>query len=389
MAFLANLLGLSSGLPTQPVSGPTQSTFSDVLGVGSDPASAFPAAPAAPMSLGDRISGMFDMTDPRKAMAWQFIANGQKAPGQMMEGVPEAVAYAQKTQAERQKQQQEAQSSNATLKWLDANDPDLAAAVRGGMPVAQAWSTALQRQKAKQDAATAETRYAGQRKFMEAYDPNLAGMIGPDFELGDALKVYQDGRKGVELPAGAQTLKWRAAEAGLVEGTPEYQQFMQTGGTKGPLVSVNTGSNSSKFAEKSDEEAAKRLGDIVSEGRAAGGMMADMQQLADLGTQIKTGLGAQALVRLGPYAQAAGINIDKLEPAQAYDAIINRLAPQMRPAGSGAASDFDARQFLNSLPTMGNTPEANEIVNQTFQAVADNKMRAAEVARQAQMGDIT
>lgn len=153
-------------------------------------------------------------------------------------------------------------------------------------------------------------------------------------------------------------------------------------------TTVNVGSNTSKFGEKSDEEAAKRLGDIAKEGQTASQMMSDMQQLADLGKQVKTGKGAQVLLALGPYAESLGIDVKGLNEVQAYSKIIDRIAPNMRPAGSGATSDFDARQFLNSLPSVGSEPGANEIINGTFQAVAQNKMEAAEIARKAQRGDI-
>lgn len=184
-----------------------------------------------------------------------------------------------------------------------------------------------------------------------------------------------------------KNLKWRAGQAGLQPGTKEYADFVLSGG-KGPMVTVNTGDNSSKFQEESDKAAAGRLGTIVEDGAKAGNMLSDMQQLADLGTQIKTGRGAEALVTLGPYAEALGIDVEGLEPAQAYKSIVDRLAPNMRPAGSGATSDFDARQFLNSLPNLGNTPGANELINQTFQAIAQNKLEASAIARRAQLGQM-
>lgn len=60
----------------------------------------------------------------------------------------------------------------------------------------------------------------------------------------------------------------------------------------------------------------------------------------------------------------------------------------MLPAGSGSSSDFDARQFLQSLPSIGNTPGGNQIITDTFQAVSQNKLDAAEIAQRAQSGDI-
>ncbi len=190
------------------------------------------------------------------------------------------------------------------------------------------------------------------------------------------------------LPDSVRALNIRAQQAGLVPGTEEYQQFMISGG-KGPLVTVNNGQNSSKFVEKSDEAAAKRFDDIVTAGQTAPQTMADMQQLLDLGAQIGTGKGAQVLAAIGPYADALGIKIDGLNDIQAYEAITSRLAPQMRAVGSGSSSDRDVAMFLQSLPNLRNTQGGNEIIANTMKAVSQNKINAAEIARQAQRGDIT
>ena len=183
-------------------------------------------------------------------------------------------------------------------------------------------------------------------------------------------------------------LDMRAQRAGLVPGSKEYNEFMLRDG-KGPLVSVNTGSNSSKFVEKSDEAAAGRMNDIVLAGQSAPQTMADMQQLLDLGAQIGTGPGAQIKAALGPYAQQLGIDIANMPEIQAYEAITARLAPQMRAVGSGSSSDRDVALFFQSLPNLRNTQGGNEIIANTMQAVAQNKINAAEIARRAQRGEIS
>lgn len=153
-------------------------------------------------------------------------------------------------------------------------------------------------------------------------------------------------------------------------------------------VNVNTGENSSKYAEKSDEEAAKRHNQIIEEANNAPQMIGDMDMLLELGRNIGTGKFAEFTLLVGPYAEAMGIDIDGLAPAQAFDAVVNRLVPNMRPAGSGAMSDFDAKMFLKSLPNIGNTPEGNEVIAITMRAVQENKLAAAAIARRAQKGEI-
>ncbi len=172
-------------------------------------------------------------------------------------------------------------------------------------------------------------------------------------------------------------------------GVPDdFTTWMRAGKAAG-ATKINVGENSNKFGEKSDEEAAKRIAGYVEEGANAPQMIGDMQLLIDLGSRVGTGKTAEIKNVLGPYADMVGIEIDGLSDIQAYDAVTSRLAPQMRPAGAGATSDFDAKQYLKSIPSLGRTQEGNEIIAGTMQAVAQNKLEAAEIAARAQRGEIS
>ncbi len=218
---------------------------------------------------------------------------------------------------------------------------------------------------------------------MQESDP--ANQLDMDYKRAqiDALKAKPD-----QTPDSVRALDIRAKQANLQPGTPEYQQFMISGGS-GPQTIINNGGNSNKFVEKSDEAAAKRMNDIVASGQTAPQTMADMQQLIDLGAQIGTGKGAQIMATIGPYAQALGIDIKNMNEIQAYEAITSRLAPQMRAVGSGASSDRDVSMFLQSLPNLRNVQGGNEIIANTMKAVSQNKINAAEIASKAQRGEIS
>ena len=54
----------------------------------------------------------------------------------------------------------------------------------------------------------------------------LKDQLDTIYSVGNLYKVYGDG----QTPSTIQTLKFRAQQAGLVEGTPEYQEFMRSGG---------------------------------------------------------------------------------------------------------------------------------------------------------------
>lgn len=218
---------------------------------------------------------------------------------------------------------------------------------------------------------------------MQANDP--AAQLDMRYKQAqiDALNAKPD-----KLPESVRALNIRAQQAGLKPGTPEYNQFMISGGT-GPQTIINNGSNTSEFVKKSDEAAAKRMDEIVAAGQTAPQTMADMQQLIDLGATIGTGQGANLKAKLGPYAHALGIDIANLGDIQAYEAITSRLAPQMRATGSGSSSDRDVSMFLQSLPSLRNMPQGNEIIANTMKAVAQNKINAADLASKAQRGEIT
>jgi hypothetical protein len=237
----------------------------------------------------------------------------------------------------------------------------------------------------------------------------LQALMGAEMQQNDPLRQQQLQMGQLELDNAPLDAEYRRAQIDALTAKPavpptddmrEYE-MAKTQGFVGSLqdwiaakptaggVTVNTGDNSSAFGKKADETAATRMSDLVTSGQGAAQFMGDIQALAALGGQIDTGKGAEILNTLGPYAQALGVELNGLSEGQAYQAIIDRMAPAMRPAGSGASSDFDARQFLSSLPSLGRTPEGNQIIMQTLSAMQQHKIAAAEIAGRALSGDIT
>lgn len=140
------------------------------------------------------------------------------------------------------------------------------------------------------------------------------------------------------------------------------------------------GENSSAFTKKSDEAAAARFDGYVQAGANANKMMGDINALVELAPLIGTGKDAEFKAAIGPYAEALGIDVQGLGEAQAFNSIVDRMAPAMRPIGSGSSSDFDARQFLSSLPQLGRSPEGNQIIMQTLTALQQHQIAAADLA---------
>jgi hypothetical protein len=225
----------------------------------------------------------------------------------------------------------------------------------------------------------------GQSAVVQALLSSNLKNTDPDTLLDRRYKQAQIDALGVKDAGYTQLTPDDISAAGL-DPTKAYQR-----GPDGKIdaigsggVTVNTGDvPGKKFTDKADEEAATRLSGYVSDGNDAQLQQGDLSTLADLAKNIGTGKDAEFKAAIGPYAQALGIDVGGLGEMQAYQSIVDKMAPRMRPTGSGSSSDSDVRMFLNALPSLGKTPEGNAILTQTFQSVADQKVKAAEIASQA------
>jgi hypothetical protein len=144
-----------------------------------------------------------------------------------------------------------------------------------------------------------------------------------------------------------------------------------------------------EFSKESGKLQAKRFDELASEGVTAKQMESDVGMLLDLGKKIGTGKGAEVKAVIGPYADALGIKIDGLSDIQAFEAIVNRVAPTMRVKGTGAQSDFELRNFLKQFPSIGATEDGNALIGRTLQGFIQNKMAAAQIGSAALTGEIT
>lgn len=166
----------------------------------------------------------------------------------------------------------------------------------------------------------------------------------------------------------------------------EYKTDLKKAGAQSINIDQKT---EGAFDKKAADLQATRFNDLASEAPAATQMMSDIQTLQALGSKIGTGKTAQFKEAVGPMAQALGIPVDGLDDIQAYQAVVNRLAPSLRVKGSGAQSDLELANFLKSLPSLGNTPGGNEMIAATMNGFQQNKMRAAEIGSQALNKEIT
>jgi hypothetical protein len=151
-------------------------------------------------------------------------------------------------------------------------------------------------------------------------------------------------------------------------------------------VNVNTtetGDNA--FNTETAKKQAAMFSDLVTDGGAARQDAARIAELRRLGDRIGTGAGANLQAIAAQYGLKLGDNVSEIE---AFQAIVNQLVPQQRPAGSGAMSDRDVQLFKNSLPSLINTPGGNAILFDTMQGIAEYRQQQAQIAAEAQTGAI-
>ncbi|NVN06069.1 hypothetical protein HW509_10780 [Asaia spathodeae] len=251
----------------------------------------------------------------------------------------------------------------------------------------------MQQQQADRAAQQEQQTWLARQNYQQqqqANDPLRQAQIAEYGARADALRQKMNAPAG---PAYSMLSPQQAQSMGL-----DPRKSYQVGpdgkigeiGNSGVNVTLNNGPTTSEFQKKSDDAAADRLGGYIQEGNTAPAVIGQLQQLSDLSRNIGTGKGAQLQGQLASYAQTIGLNLDpKLGDKQAFSAIVDRMAPQMRPVGSGSSSDTDVRMFMNSLPQLGNTDRGNQIITGTMQALQQNKLQAAEIASQAQRGQMS
>ena len=208
----------------------------------------------------------------------------------------------------------------------------------------------------------------------------IAGALG----LRDALALNA-GPAEPEPTAEMRNLQFRAEAAGLQPGTPEFQQFMATGGRAGPDTVINLGGGGdAAFGERVATRDAEIFGEIEQAGRAAGRSLNQLTQLEGLLSDVPTGMQANWQLIAG----RLGIPTEGLDNLQAAQALINQLVPAQRPPGSGPMSDADLALFIESLPRIINQPGGNQTIMRTMRAILEYDQQAARIATRVLTGEI-
>jgi hypothetical protein len=156
-----------------------------------------------------------------------------------------------------------------------------------------------------------------------------------------------------------------------------------------PMVSVDMrGENS--FSTEAGQLQAKRFNGYIAGADKAQGAMGDINNLREISRRAGSqGATADFKRMIGPYAEAAGINIEGLPDIQAFNSVIQKLAPQMHVAGSGATSDIEFKGMLSALPQLSANPAAREAILNTMEAQQRRAMTQGDIAAKVFNGDMT
>jgi hypothetical protein len=233
-----------------------------------------------------------------------------------------------------------------------------------------------------------------QGQTSQAQPQQMAQGVGP-FGLTPAQERLRR-LSGIPGPNQATYKAMFAQELGgdkSTDDTREYQFDLKTEGRYGQWKDQRSRAKAqnitvpidmrgeTKFDESMGKIQAERWGKYIDSGEAAEKRIVDITQMREISNRMGvTGVTANIKEGLGPYADALGIKIDGLSDIQAYNAIIQRLAPQQRVPGSGSTSDIEFRGFLKSMPAMSSHPEAREMTLNTMEALARDEMARGEIA---------
>lgn len=138
------------------------------------------------------------------------------------------------------------------------------------------------------------------------------------------------------------------------------------------------------------ESVTKFLGGIADSAPTTAKRAASLDQLGRLVSRTATAQGTTLKAQLDGIGKELGLSSGELKTkADAINAIVNSLAPQMREPGTGTVSDADLRGFLAALPSLSATPEGNQLILGGLKRAVDVDRERTKIAAQWQAGKLS
>jgi hypothetical protein len=168
-----------------------------------------------------------------------------------------------------------------------------------------------------------------------------------------------------------------------------YQRNTVTGevrATGGQSV-TQIGSGESEFEKEVGKKQAATYDALYTDGIQAAQDEISVGELEKILATTGTGTGAGLRVWA---KQKLGLELgEDVNDLQAADAIISKLVPSQRAAGSGTISDKDIELFRSSLPSIWNQPGGNQKIIRTMKGLIQYRKAQGEIASQVMNGVLT
>lgn len=245
------------------------------------------------------------------------------------------------------------------------DDPSAAGQNASGSTIAPSVASAPQQPMP----AALEAEFRAAMQAASSTDPNTK-LKGLSAAHNIAAKARQ---MGYSLPG----------DTGAPPQVPDSQ--MSPRGPAMPGVEVQSPAAAARAETLAKGQAARivdREKSIAEGGAAAANNMAQINRAEQLFAGLDGGRLTPLAGEVASMAASLGFKIDpKWDAAQAASALAEKMANQMKPAGSGAVSDADLASFQRQVPTLSKTPEGRRQIFATMRAFAEREARVAQMAR--------
>lgn len=184
--------------------------------------------------------------------------------------------------------------------------------------------------------------------------------------------MYEAPPETPQEPAAVQSLRIRATESGLMPGTPEYFDFMRSGGGGGQIINVDTSGASdgpAALVNKIDEQAAA----YINAGSTSASLGRDLSLLSQLAPLTTQGVIPAAISSIYP-----GYN----DANTAFTGIVSQALPKLRVPGSGAQSDKDIDVLLAGFGKLQPSNDTKMLLIDAMNAKNQIDQQRADIATQ-------
>ncbi len=134
-----------------------------------------------------------------------------------------------------------------------------------------------------------------------------------------------------------------------------------------------------RYETQRSKDQAKAVSEAQTAAEAAYNNATQIRSIVDILKPYQGGRLGEWGAALGQY-MPAGTDLAKMsDAAMVAESIRTRMAPSMRPAGSGSTSDFEMKAFMSSIPSLINRPEGRELIARVAERMAERAAFGADL----------